>query len=76
MSAAKQTVEAALVPDALLRIGTVEAITGLGESTIRRRMADASHPFPQPKKLNGIRCTRWVASEVTSWLRQRAEGAA
>ena len=51
-----QTLQAALIPDALLRIDVVEHLTGLGESTIRRKMAAAN--FPQPIK-NGARCTRW-----------------
>lgn len=47
-----QTLQAALIPDALLRIDVVEHLTGLGESTIRRKMATAN--FPQPIK-NGAR---------------------
>ena len=66
-----QTLQAALIPDALLRIDVVEHLTGLGESTIRRKMATAN--FPQPIK-NGARCTRWRAGDVTTWL--RAQGVA
>ena len=66
-----QTLQAALIPDALLRIDVVEHLTGLGESTIRRKMAAAN--FPQPIK-NGARCTRWRAGDVTTWL--RAQGVA
>jgi prophage regulatory protein len=65
---AAQPLQAALVPDALLRIGVVEQLTGLGESTIRRKMAVAD--FPQPIK-NGTRCTRWRAGDVTTWLREQ-----
>lgn len=63
-----QTLQAALIPDALLRIDVVEHLTGLGESTIRRKMAAAN--FPQPIK-NGARCTRWRAGDVTTWLREQ-----
>lgn len=60
-----QPVEAALVPDALLRIQTVTALTGLSVSTIYRMVA--SKQFPEPRKL-GARCTRWRAGDVTAWL--------
>lgn len=63
-----QALQAALVSDALLRIGVVEQLTGLGETTIRRKMATAD--FPQPIK-NGTRCTRWRAGDVTTWLREQ-----
>lgn len=66
---AAQSIAAAQIPDALLRIDVVKTITGLGESTIRRKMATAS--FPQPIK-DGARCTRWRAGDVTTWLRERA----
>ncbi|WP_257884818.1 helix-turn-helix transcriptional regulator [Variovorax sp. RO1] len=52
-----------------MRIDVVEHLTGLGESTIRRKMASAN--FPQPIK-NGARCTRWRAGDVTAWLREQA----
>ena len=67
-----QTLQAALIPDALLRIDVVEHLTGLGESTIRRKMAAAN--FPQPIK-NGARCTRWRAGDVTTWLREQGAAA-
>jgi prophage regulatory protein len=67
-----QALQAALVPDALLRIGVVEQLTGLGETTIRRKMAAAR--FPQPIK-DGARCTRWRAGEVTAWLREQGVAA-
>ncbi|WP_432731451.1 helix-turn-helix transcriptional regulator [Variovorax sp. W6] len=69
---AAQSIAAAQIPDALLRIEVVKTITGLGESTIRRKMATAN--FPQPIK-DGTRCTRWRAGDVTSWLRERAGAA-
>lgn len=71
-SPAVQSIEAAQIPDALLRIDVVKTITGLGESTIRRKMA--ANDFPQPVK-DGTRCTRWVAGQVQRWLRERAGAA-
>lgn len=64
----RQTVAAAQNPDAQLRIQTVIELTGLSESSIRRKVAAGSMPAPIK---DGTRCTRWVASEVTTWLRSR-----
>lgn len=65
-----QTIQALHIPEALLKIQTVIAVTGLSESTIRRRIAEGK--FPSPVK-DGTRCTRWVAGQVSNWL--RAKGA-
>jgi prophage regulatory protein len=62
----RQTVAAALIPDSRLKIQTVIELTGLSASTIRRKTAEGR--FPAPIK-DGARCTRWVASSVTNWLR-------
>jgi prophage regulatory protein len=62
----RQTVAAAQIPDARLKMQTVVEITGMSESTIRRKTAEGK--FPAPIK-DGARCTRWVASSVMSWLR-------
>jgi prophage regulatory protein len=64
-----QTLQALHIPEALLKIQTVTAVTGLSETSIRRKMAEGK--FPQPVK-DGARCTRWVAANVASWLRARA----
>jgi prophage regulatory protein len=64
-----QTLQALHIPEALLKIKTVEAVTGLSESTIRRRAHEGT--FPQPVK-DGARCTRWVAGQVSNWLRAKA----
>ena len=61
----KQPVEAASNPFALLRIETVQALTGMGRSGLYARIA--AKQFPSPIKL-GARCSRWRASEVTAWL--------
>jgi prophage regulatory protein len=64
----RQTVAAAQIPDARLKIQTVVELTGFSERTIWRHVAQKR--FPEPIK-NGTRCTRWVASDVTAWLRSR-----
>ena len=63
-----QTLLALHIPEALLRIQTVTALTGMSESTIYRRVAEKR--FPAPIK-DGLRCTRWVAGTVSQWLRAR-----
>lgn len=69
--ASSQTIQALHIPEALLKIQTVTAVTGMSESTIRRRVAEGK--FPSPVK-DGTRCTRWVAAgQVSNWL--RAKGA-
>lgn len=65
----RQTVAAAQNPDAQLKIQTVVELTGLSESSIRRKVSASI--FPAPIK-DGPHCTRWVASDVTAWLRSRA----
>jgi prophage regulatory protein len=64
-----QSLQALHIPEALLKIQTVEAVTGLSESTIRRKVAEKK--FPAPVK-DGARCTRWVAGQVSNWLRAKA----
>ena len=64
-----QTIYAAQIDDALLKIQTVIAVTGRSESSIRRLVAAGS--FPAPIK-DGVRCTRWRAGDVTAWLRLKA----
>lgn len=64
-----QSLQAVQIADALLKIQTVIAVTGLSESSIRRKIAE--HKFPAPIK-DGTRCTRWVAGDVTTWLRTKA----
>jgi len=65
----RQTAQTAQNPDALLKIGTVAEVTGLSGATIYRKVQGKR--FPAPVK-NGARCTRWVAGQVTAWLRQQA----
>ena len=65
-----QTLDSLKIPEALLKISTVTAVTGLSESSIRRKVA--SGDFLAPVK-DGTRCTRWVSAKVQNWL--RAKGA-
>jgi len=65
-----QTIDSLRIPEALLKIQVVTAVTGRSESTIRRMVAEGK--FPQPVK-DGTRCTRWVAGQVSNWL--KAKGA-
>lgn len=66
-----QSVQSLHIPEALLKIQTVIEVTGLSESSIRRKVTEGK--FPKPIK-DGTRCTRWVAGQVSNWL--RAKGAA
>lgn len=66
---ATQSLHAVQIADALLKIQTVITVTGLSESSIRRKVAEGK--FPVPIK-DGARCTRWVAGAVTNWLRAKA----
>lgn len=50
--------------DRLLRISDVKAITGLGNSTIYRRMSDGT--FPRPVSL-GPQTVRWRERDIISW---------
>jgi prophage regulatory protein len=64
-----QPLQAAGIPDALLRISTVQAITGLSRSTIYAKVA--RREFPPPLRL-GARCTRFRAGAITAWLAAQA----
>ena len=62
---AHQSLEAAALPDALLRIKTVAEQVGLSVATIYRKMGEGQ--FPQPVRL-GARCTRFKASDIRAWV--------
>jgi prophage regulatory protein len=51
-----------------LRRNKVEAMTGLGRSSIYARMANGT--FPKPVKLS-TRMVRWVSSDIQGWLNDR-----
>ena len=65
-----QPLHAAQVADALLRLSTVQAITGLGRSSIYARIRAGS--FVEPVRL-GARCTRFRAGDVQAWLMAQAK---
>jgi predicted DNA-binding transcriptional regulator AlpA len=68
-----QPLEAAATPDALLKLRTAAAISGLSEATLYRK--SASDPtFPRLVKM-GKRCTRIRAGDLTAWLSAQAAGA-
>lgn len=69
----RQPITALDVPEALLRMATVEAVTGLSRPTIYRKLKAGE--FCTPVKL-GTRCTRWRAADVRAWLMAQGTGAA
>ena len=56
--------------DRLLRRRQVGEITGLSRSSIYRLMPDAE--FQRPVKV-GPAAVRWMASDITAWLKSRPE---
>ncbi len=67
---AKQPIHAAQIAHALLRLSTVEAITGLSRSSIYAKIKDGT--FVQPIRL-GTRCTRFRAADVQAWLASQGQ---
>lgn len=65
MTAVRQTIESASHPDALLKMATVEALTGLCRSYVYVLIKKAK--FPAPVKL-APRCSRWRAGDVMAYL--------
>lgn len=61
----RQPIEASALPSALLKMQTINAVTGLSAATVYRKVATGE--FPKPIKL-GARCTRWQAQGVREWL--------
>ena len=49
----------------LIRLPEVKLRTGLGRSSIYRKMADGS--FPQPRKV-GERAVAWHLSDIDGWI--------
>ena len=56
------------VPNAQLKMATVEAVCGVSSPTIYRWVRAGS--FPAPVK-HSTRCTRWRADDVRAWLAAR-----
>lgn len=65
---AAQPLSALDVPDALLKLATVCALTGLSAATIYRKVAAGD--FPKPVRM-GPRCTRWKSDGIKGWLTQQ-----
>lgn len=52
-------------PLRLLRLKDVEAMVGLGRSSIYRKMEEGT--FPRQRMLSPS-CVRWVESEIVDWI--------
>lgn len=52
-------------PNRFIRLPEVRAMVGLSQTTIYRRMQDAT--FPQCRKI-GPKAVAWVASEIDQWM--------
>ena len=61
----QQPLHAAQIAEALLKLPTVEAITGLSRSTIYAKLKAGE--FVEPVRI-GARCTRFRAGDVQAWL--------
>ena len=61
-----QPLHALQIADALLKLKTVSAVTGISEATIYRKAA-TDPTFPKLIRL-GARCTRIRAGDLTTWL--------
>ena len=68
---AAQPLHAAQLADALLKMQTVTALTGLSSSSVYRLVA-AGELKPIRR---GTRCTRFRAGDITAWLRAQGEEA-
>lgn len=53
------------LPERLLKLRDVRAMTSLGTSTIYRKMAAGT--FPRPRQLSEA-CVRWRESEILKWI--------
>ncbi len=60
----EQPLHAAQIHDALLKLQTVQALTGLGKTSIYERIKTGEF---KPVRL-GSRCTRFRACDVQAWL--------
>lgn len=64
-----QPLHVAGIPDALLNMQTLQALTGLGRTSIYERIKAGEL---KPIKL-GARCTRFRAGDVQAWLQAQAK---
>jgi excisionase family DNA binding protein len=65
----EQPLHAAQIQDALLNIRTVQALSGLGKTSIYERIKAGEL---KPVKL-GSRCTRFRAGDVQAWLQAQGK---
>jgi len=63
-----QPLSAIDIPDALLTVATISAVTGLSATSIYR-LAQRGELIPARR---GNRCTRWRAADVRAWLAAQA----
>ena len=61
------------IPNAQLKMRTLVAITGRSRSTLYALIAKGEFPA---QIRDGRRCSRWIASEVSRWLDEHAQGSA
>lgn len=66
---AEQPLHAAQIADALLKLRTVQALTGLGKTSIYERIKTGEF---KPVRL-GKRCTRFRAADVQAWLQAQGQ---
>jgi prophage regulatory protein len=66
---AAQPLHAAQITDALLKLATVQALTGLGKTTIYAKSATGELT---PIRM-GKRCTRWRAGQVQQFLQAQGK---
>lgn len=67
-----QPLELIHVADAMLKMSTVSALTGLSRTTIYTRMSATPPTFPQAIR-QGKRCTRWRAGDIKAFLQSLAK---
>lgn len=65
-----QPLHAAQIADALLKIKTASAVSGLSPATIYRKAA-SDPTFPKLVKM-GKRCTRIRAGDLSTWMNAQA----
>lgn len=65
----EQPLHAAQIADALLKLRTVQALTGLGKTSIYERIKTGEF---KPVRL-GKRCTRFRAADIQAWLQAQGQ---
>lgn len=65
----EQPLQAAQIADALLKLCTVQALTGLGKTSLYARIKSGELKAVRL----GKRCTRFRASDVQAWLQAQGQ---